>query len=274
MHKNALWTKLGSRLQLVKSAKGAQFNWLFLPGGPGLGSESLHELIDCLDIPGSLWCLDLPGDGSNTTSNNAEAFQHWSSALLEAVNAFENVILVGHSTGGMYALATPLLEKALTGLVLIDSAPDTSWQIALGEMMKASPIPALNDLNQLYIQNPSPVILKEMTLTSASYFFTEQGLQKGLSMLSGLPYNVETCNWSDKNFDSTYQAKWIPQTLPTLIMAGSHDYMTSLNLFKNNEAFHRPNIMMHEISQANHFPWIENPKEVAALFNDYCKLIQ
>lgn len=274
MHKNAIWTNLGSRLRFMKSEKGIPFNWLFLPGGPGLGSESLHELVDCLKLPGTLWCLDLPGDGSNTTSNNAESFKNWSKALLEAVNAFENVILVGHSTGGMYALATPLLEDALTGLVLIDSAPDTSWQIALGEMMKASPTPALEHLHQLYMQNPSPAILKEMTLTSAPYFFTEQGLQKGLSMLRNLPYNDETCNWSDKNFDSTYQALWIPKTIPTLIMAGSQDHMTSLSLFKQHEAFNRPNISMREISQANHFPWIENPEEVAAVFSEYYQNIQ
>ncbi|EUA07894.1 hypothetical protein I545_6382 [Mycobacterium kansasii 662] len=43
-------------------------NWLFLPGGPGIGSESLHELVDTVDVPGCSWMVDLPGDGSNVNA--------------------------------------------------------------------------------------------------------------------------------------------------------------------------------------------------------------
>lgn len=128
MKQEYLWTHSKARLQLIRSTAGANLNWLFLPGGPGLGSESLAGLTQIVKLPGSIWHLDLPGDGSNTTSNDWESFSHWSKALLEAATALSNVILVAHSTGGMYALATPELSKVLRGLVLMDSAPDASWQ--------------------------------------------------------------------------------------------------------------------------------------------------
>ncbi|MFC9229161.1 hypothetical protein ACFTZI_09405 [Streptomyces decoyicus] len=35
------WTASGVRLRQVTSG-GGRGNWLFVPGGPGLGSESLH----------------------------------------------------------------------------------------------------------------------------------------------------------------------------------------------------------------------------------------
>src|SRR5688572_9025224 len=116
-----LWTSLKSRLQYISSSKGEPFNWLFLPGGPGLGSESLAGLTTLLQLPGTVWHLDLPGDGSNTTSDDSHYFSSWSEALVEAVKSLDKVILVAHSTGGMYALATAKLEGLLAGLVLMDS---------------------------------------------------------------------------------------------------------------------------------------------------------
>ena len=71
-------------------------NWIFLPGGPGLGSESLKDLIHVLylenyQISGNVWLLDLPGDGSNTTSDNAKSFQYWQPALIEAIETVKEV---------------------------------------------------------------------------------------------------------------------------------------------------------------------------------------
>jgi hypothetical protein len=65
MQKSYVWTKLKARLQLIRVTPTANFNWLFLAGGPGLGSESLNPLTQSLNLPGAMWNLDLPGDGSN-----------------------------------------------------------------------------------------------------------------------------------------------------------------------------------------------------------------
>lgn len=273
MLKNYLWSKSGARLQFIKSQEGYPLNWLFLPGGPGLGSESLCQLTEYLNLPGTLWHLDLPGDGSNVTIDNIESFKNWPKALIEVVDVLDNVILVGHSSGGMFALTLPLLEEKLCGLVLMDSAPDTSWQIALEEMMQATPIAELENLNKIYSQNPSNKTLRELTITSAPYFFTPSGLKEGISLLQSLPYNYETCNWAEKHFDAHYKAQWVPANLPTLIFAGSHDYMTPLKLFSNLKEFTRDNIFMRDIENAGHFPWIENPKKVSAVFNEYAQII-
>ncbi|MBA3488707.1 MAG: hypothetical protein H0T78_04040, partial [Longispora sp.] len=59
-----LWTRSGVRLTLAFSKPG-RWNWLFVPGGPGTGSESLSSLVRMVSLPGSGWLVDLPGDGSN-----------------------------------------------------------------------------------------------------------------------------------------------------------------------------------------------------------------
>ncbi len=269
MAKSLFWTTSRARLRLVHSSKGRDLHWLFLPGGPGLGSESLSQLLSILKLPGSMWSLDLPGDGSNTTPNNKESFSHWSTALIEAVSEFEDVILVAHSTGAMYALSTPEIERFLSGLILLDSAPDAGWQASFAEVQSNSPIPALVPLYKTYVKDPSNKALKALTVASASYLFTKNGLAAGIEMLNHLPYNYESCQWSEEHFDQTYQSKWVPQAIPTLILNGDRDLITPLKLFKDVKQFHRGNIVFKSIKDAGHFPWIENPADVVGAFEEY-----
>jgi len=124
----AFFTPSGVRLRRHSQRPGP-LNWLLLPGGPGIGSESLQELADALDVPGAVWFVDLPGDGSNRAPPGAKAdpFADWPQVVLEAAEALPSVVFAGHSTGGMYLLATPELETQILGLALLDTAPDAAW---------------------------------------------------------------------------------------------------------------------------------------------------
>jgi pimeloyl-ACP methyl ester carboxylesterase len=269
------WTASGARLQLFHSSGEGSLmpipgnNWVFLPGGPGLGSESLLSLLNILQLSGNLWRLDLPGDGSNITANIEESFSHWPLALMESVQAFHRVVLVAHSTGGMYVLSLPGLEKYIEGLVLLDSAPNAQWQNAFAEGIQTMPIPEIEVLRDRYEQNPTNEALKALTVASAPYLFTEARLVEGVKLLRSLPYNYQTCQWSEKHFDRTYEAKWVPQTMPTLILSGENDLITPLHLFKKEKRFHRNNILIKSIPKSGHFPWIDNPASVREAFNEY-----
>lgn len=270
MKKNYLWTTSKSRLQMIKTEAGKNYHWLFLPGGPGLGSESLTELSQMLSLPGTIWHLDLPGDGSNTS--DSACFSQWSRGLVEAVNALDNVILVAHSTGGMYALATPELEHALTGLVLIDSAPDASWQIKFNDYIKQHPLAEIETLQNKYIKQPSNETLKKLTVASVPYLFTTTGLKKGIALLESLTsFNFKSCDWSAQHFDSSYKAKWIPKNTPTLIIAGDDDQITPVYLFTEKKEFQSEKIIIRPIKNAGHYPWIDNPAGVIAAFEEYCQ---
>lgn len=174
MNKTYLWTKSKARLKFIQANPGKNYNWLFIPGGPGLGSESLNGLAEILHLPGSVWHVGFPGDGSNTTENDTAAFANWSQALIEAVNTFPNVILVAHSSGGMFALATPALKDILVGLVLMDSAPNANWQRFFSEYVQQNPIIEAEKLQELYDANPSNETLKQLTVACAAYFSTKK----------------------------------------------------------------------------------------------------
>ncbi len=267
-----LWTKLGSRLKRVRSTGKKKLNWIFIPGGPGLGSESIAPLTSILKLPGKMWHLDLPGDGSNRRGS----FKNWKAALLEAVRALDNVILVGHSRGGMFALATPKLQQMLKGLVLMDSAPNTDWHSEYAKTIQRFPLPKktlshMKELEKAHSKRPSNSSLKKWVLAGAPYMFTKDHLEKGIRSLQNLPYNYKATQWANVHFDPKYKARWIPK-IPTLILSGENDLATPLELFQKKE-FTRKNIVMKEIKKAGHFPWIENPSDVVTAFNFFVNLV-
>ncbi|EKD54703.1 MAG: hypothetical protein ACD_60C00057G0028 [uncultured bacterium] len=270
--KNIFWTASKARLTFIRKNNLENYTWLFLPGGPGLGSESLKELVDMIDLPGSLWYIDLPGDGSNHLEN--ADFSDWQAALIEAVQPFENVILVAHSSGGMFALATPAIEKNLTGLILMDSAPDAGWQKFFTAHVEKNPLPDVPKLQALYQQNPSNDTLKMLTIACAPYFSIPNNLLKMKNIFKQLPFNYKSHLWAEKNFDATYKAKWIPQKIPVLIFSGDQDPITPLKLFSESKKFKRPNISIQEIKNASHFPWIDHPEQIKRVFKEYVERLK
>jgi pimeloyl-ACP methyl ester carboxylesterase len=261
---NEIWTSSGVRLRLRAHREG-ELNWLFLPGGPGIGSESLFELIDAVAAPGSSWAVDLPGDGSNV-GVDGDPFAAWPQVLIEAAEAVPNPVYVGHSTGGMYLLSTPALEGLLRGLVLVSTAPDASWLPAFAEMTRSHQLPAVDEATEAYAADPSDERLREIAVRSAPWNFTPEGVAAGAELLARMPYNGAAVDWSDRNFDSIYAATWWPRELPTLIVSGGEDRIVTQRLWEDAR-FEGPNVMRREIEGGAHFPWIERPEGVRAAFD-------
>ncbi|TNF69358.1 MAG: alpha/beta hydrolase [Gammaproteobacteria bacterium] len=274
MSNTTLYTASKARLKKVKSQKGI-YNWLFLAGGPGLGSDSLSELTNLLELPGTIWHLDLPGDGSNNTDDDIKYFANWSKALLEAAHQLENTVLVAHSTGGMYSLATKGLANILRGLILIDSAPDHNWQDVYSKFMEN--IKFTDEIHQLLSEfeaNPSDDLLKQITLATMPYYLPKNSIKKTLSIFKELPFNCRSFTWSAENFDNIYHYQWVPDKIPTLILAGENDPITPLDLFKKHPAFQRSNIEIQSISNSGHFPWIDNPQKIKNITHKYTRNLQ
>jgi pimeloyl-ACP methyl ester carboxylesterase len=272
--KNYLWTKLGGRLQLVNFAGGKNYNWIFIPGGPGFGSESLSGLVKILNLPGAVWLFDFPGDGSNTTTDDAKHFSNFSKVLVEITKTLSNVILVAHSVGGMYVLATPMLEKNLAGLVLMDTAPDSSWYETFLKYFEKHPIASIEKKAKNYAKHPSNKAYKEYTITLAPVYTIPKNLKKIIALFDSLPFNYKPAKWSWNNFQPMYKAKWTPRNIPTLILAGDEDHVTPIKLFIELHSFKNKNILIQEIKNAGHFPWIDNPDQVCIAFENYTHLLE
>ena len=269
MRESGLWTRSGVRLRQVSSGDGC-WNWLFVPGGPGLGSESLLDLVEAADVPGTSWLVDLPGDGSNRSAPMvpSDPYSVWPDALVEAAQALPNVVMVGHSTGGMLMLSAPGLEDELAGMVLVGSAPHSGWRIAFARYAQDHQIPAFSEAAERYAQDPGDESLRALTMAAVPWYFAGSALISGRSLLSDLPYNQAAVAWADTEFETMYEAKWAPQVIPTLIVSGDRDRIVAPQLWWQDPRFNGANTLHHRIEYAGHFPWIENPTAVRSAFAD------
>jgi len=261
-----IFTCSGVRLRRHSIREGA-LNWLLLPGGPGIGSESLHELAEALTVPGAIWLVDLPGDGSNRAPPGGpdDPFSCWPGVVVEAAQALPNAVFVGHSTGGMYLLATPGLEAHLCGLALLDTAPDAGWHAHFVDMTARRPLPAVEAATRIYEADRRDENIAAIAVASAEWNFTPHGLAAGRALLARMPYNSAAVDWSEANFDHVYRAAWWPRAMPVLVLAGAEDSIVWQGGWQDDR-FHTPNALFRTIAGGGHFPWIERPQEVAAAF--------
>jgi len=269
---STLFTPSDVRLR-KRTEKPGRLNWLMLPGGPGIGSDSLFELADSLNVSGKVWMVDLPGDGNNLRPELSDPYLKWPGVLIEAAKALAPCVYVGHSTGGMYLLDTPELESCIEALVLISSAPDSSWQQKFAEMTRANPLPAVEITTAEYVRDKTNQNLRAIAMASAEWNFTPPAVALGREFLSRPPYNFSAVEWSDKNFDTTYSARWWPKSLPTLILSGEKDRIVDQSLWLNPR-FQGSHVLHRIIPDSAHFPWLEKPSEVSAAFDELCAAIQ
>ena len=267
------FTPSGVRLRLHSSRAG-DLNWLLLPGGPGIGSESLQELAEAMTVPGAIWFVDLPGDGSNRSPPGAPAdpFSVWPSAVAEAARAVPNPVFAGHSTGGMYLLDTPELAPLLRGMALLDTAPDAAWHPRFVDMTRAHPLPEVDAASAVYEADRRDGNIAAIAVASAPWNFTPAGVEAGRALLARMPYCSAAVDWSDLHFDHTYAARWWPTDVPVLRLAGAEDRIVWQGGW-DEPRFRTPNVIDRLIPAAGHFPWIENPQAVRAAFAEFAARI-
>lgn len=261
-----MWDDRGTQYTLVQSNAGT-YNWLFVPGGPGADSGYFLPLIQELYLPGKTWLIDLPGNGNNIQGQDREIFDDWTDCLLDAIHAFENPIYVGHSFGGMLALSLPELEDLLKGLIIIGSCPVFDSQ-EVASMVKEKNIVIPSELGKIFRENPTTETFKAALLAGAPRHFPPHSIEVGRALFTNLTFNLRAVLWGYSKI-SSYQAKWIPQSLSTLIMGGSEDCINPISLFIKDQRFGRVNISLVVLQGSGHFPWIENCMRVKELFDQY-----
>lgn len=263
-----------TRYQLVKSIPGdTLYNWLFLPGGPGIDTDYFLDLINTLDVAGNYWLIDLPENGSNTSGDSPEnsTFEQWGHYLLAGIKKFDHAILVGHSFGGYFPLFLPQLENLLKGFIILNSVP-TAESEEFEKCVIENKLPSREDSIKKFLDNPTLETIKSHYLMGTSYAFTPAYLEKGKNLVDNLSYSVPVSYWwYTEGYQQYKNITWIPKKVPVLIVGASHDFVTPSIIFKQDTRFHQANIKMIDISDAGHFPWVEQPLLVKEAFKMFSK---
>jgi len=264
-----------TRYRLVQSNTGS-YNWLFVPGGAGADSSYFLPMLEVLKLPGKVWLIDFPDNGSNAqNTNNLESteinrvFETWSDCLLSCVKKFENPVYVGHSFGGMFPLLFPELENLLKGLILIGASPVIDNNES-EKMAKERNIVITSDAGQNFRKNPCDTTFKEALIARSPCHFPPVSLQAGQELFRTLPFNFKAMLWwVKKATDENYKASWVPAKVTVLILGGSEDCINPIVLFERDARFKRDNIELKIIQGSGHFPWLENREFIKKSFEQY-----
>jgi pimeloyl-ACP methyl ester carboxylesterase len=264
--KNYLYDSNHVRYELYQTNKGKPYNWLFFPGGPGGDSSYLYSLVDELNLPGNVWLIDMPGNGSNLQDGFTDDFDQWMVIFPQIIKQFDNPVLVGHSFGGMFPLLFPELENHLKGFVILNSTP-VLWLEEAVAYSKQFNLPDLSQEMQEFTLHPNQETFDTALNACMPYYFPEKTLEKGRALLSQVPFRYQPAVWwQRKAIELNFSAKWIPEKVPTLIIGSKYDCICPFSLFEKDLRFHRPNIELLFIKDAGHMDWVENPGAVRKAF--------
>lgn len=262
------------RYELYSRNGNEKYNWLFLPGGPGADSSYYRSLVDILNLPGSVWLIDMPGNGSNVEESVAYDYDEWFRIFPSVIQKFENPVLVGHSFGGMFPLLFPELENQLKGFVILSSAPSL-WLEAAVEYAKQFDFPDMRkELKELAL-NPSQRTFEIAIDACMPYYFPKETLEEGRALVSKIQFQYLPAGWWQKKaIEINFSAKWIPQQVPTLIFGSKYDCICPFSLFENDKRFKRDNIELIYVENAGHFIWLENPQIMIDVFGEFISSLQ
>ncbi len=261
------------RYELCATREGQGFNWLFFPGGPGADSSYFHSLIQDVTLPGNVWLIDMPGNGSNTLKEQYN-FDKWIDIFPKIIRRFENPVLVGHSFGGMFPLLFPELEQYLKGYIILNAAP-TLWLEEAAAYAAQFDVPDLSKEVHDFTCNPNPETFQTCLNACMPYYFPKHTLEKGRQLLSQVAFEHSLAVWwMRKAVELNFSAQWIPQSVPTLIINAKYDCIVPYTLFQNDTRFRRPNIERLVIEDAGHFIWVENPAAAKQAFQKMCAWVQ
>lgn len=259
------YTNYGYRINQI--TEGAPYTWLFLPGGPGLGSEYLADFCKKLTLPGAIVLVDYPQDGTNTQGELG--IKNWQEGLIDLLKFFAKPILVTHSFSGMFALSMPELENYLAGLVLMNTTPENSFFQHVSAMQKKHYLPDLVPAASQYHLNPANETYKEFWNIYKHYCFTAEEMMEGEKTVPFFAFNNAPYYHAIEHFYPHYQCTWYPSQVPTMTIASENDFICPPQAFLQKEQFLAKNIINKVIDKAGHCPWLLYFEAVQQCFDEF-----
>jgi hypothetical protein len=257
-------TKNSVRLTLLRKAKLEAPNLVLIPGGPGMGSGYFRTLAARLEGPHGLYLVDLPGNGSNPLPDSL-SLDHWPTYLEDIFDHLSNVILLGHSFGGMMLLMNPKLDKKAQKFILLSTLPKSIFGKEKSSYWED---PEVDSKILAFKKDPSDKKLQDLIVDLAPLYFPPSALKQGTVMLGEDTYSHRAYLYLQKAMLAPYEAQYIPQ-IPTLILSGLEDIVTPLRYFQEDVRFRKPFISIKGIEGANHFPWIEKLEDTAHAISSF-----
>jgi len=248
-------TELPNKSILKKISLGSKLNWIFIPGGPGLGEQYLETFLqDNKILKANVFIYRFPR--YNSKFSDEEIFSNIKNDLLYLLENLENVVLVGHSFGGMLLQTLRLKNEYYKKIILLCSAPSLAcfdYASLSFENFSNAEKKLITDLQLIYDQDKSDFNFKKLYKAWAPYYVTSNYYSTYLKMLDNCEFDSEFYEWGVRYFYNFFKNhSKIPENC--IVLNSMKDQICPVSLFDNYSSF----CEIHALDVSSHFPWVEN----------------
>ena len=248
---------------LKKIYSGGKLNWIFLAGGPGLGEEYLADfLIKNSPFKNTVYVLKYPQ--YNNTLSDEEILLNLELDVKEALNKLDNVILLGHSFGGMLLQSINLDKNDYKKLILLSSSPNLEcFNVANNNynLFTLDEKKTIETLDELYSNQKNNKNFKLLFKSWAPFYVKSEYKNSYIEMIENCSVDYEFYEWGNRFFNNYFEKNGVIPKNTTAINSKNDNICPSSLFFNSRSELHD----FIELDGSAHFPWIENTQSLLSL---------
>jgi proline iminopeptidase len=251
------------------------------PGGPGTSARFLGDLAGLDEVATIVW-LDPRGTGGSTAPTDAAAYALTDYAAdVDAIRqhlGLDRVGLLGFSHGGMVAMRYAVEHSdRLTDLVLLDTAPAldaASMERVAAAMDRRQGEPWYADVRPLLDADEVEATDEEAMATLLAilpmYFHQwDETAQRFSATLTGAGFHSRVGPaWGEEQATLDLRPELGRIATRTLVVVGEDDFICDV-VSAREMADAIPGAQLATISEAGHFPWVEQPAAFRAALDRF-----
>ena len=264
-------------VELFYAEEGTGQPCLLLHGGPGLDHEEFVPWLSPLATGNRLIYLDYRGNGR---SPRIPPEQFTTAAVVEDIEALrralglEQMAVLGHSFGGFIALSYALAyPSSVSRLIVSCSTPSHDFGAEVEEQLAAFNHPQVAEAfareNEIQSdEDMRAIILEELPFYFATYPDEIRRVAEDWAMRTH--YSAALSSWWSVHQMPLYDVR--PRlgelSMPTLVVAGQHDRVCSLNQARIIEQG-IPGARLALFEKSGHMPQMEEPARYIQTVRDF-----
>jgi proline iminopeptidase len=251
---------------------------LLMHGGSGLDHTYFRPWLDPLINQVQLIYYDQQGQGRSTRPESYEgiSMSTWADEAdaLRDFLGFDRIILLGHSFGGFIAQEYALRHgNHLDGIILCDTAPVLDYQevIMANAQSRGTPEQVQAVIAGLSAPVADDASFRQLWTTILPLYFNNYDPGVGKQMDEATQYSAKGFNQGMGVCLPTFNvlSRLNEVKVPTLVMAGRHDWITPPAQAAERIHAELPNSKLVIFEESGHFPFIEENNTFLMTVHDW-----